>query len=187
MNREKCCALCQSITCKTLKKIKKNFKNEKKKLNKKKKTSLWRLTMPLTIGFSLVRPRLGAVTRLRPSGRWVIYLSLKVNEVRTFRVQTFRSEWHHNRFSLHTVQCWHNPDAFVFLFFVFLFVLAGNFTNTVKVATGPPLSLRWPPLFLGFFFFFLTQYALFQAHIQLLLQLMSLCSSQLQLYIFLVL
>lgn len=36
-------------------------------------------------------------------------------------------------------------------------------------------------------FWFFTQYALFQAHIQLLLQLMSLCSSQLQLYIFLVL
>lgn len=37
MNREKCCALCQSITCKTFQKNSKKFKNEKKKkLNKKK-------------------------------------------------------------------------------------------------------------------------------------------------------
>lgn len=50
--------------------------------------------------------------------------------------------------SLHTVQCWHDPDAFVFGFGSFCF--AGIFTDTVKVAIGPPLSLRWPPLFLVF-------------------------------------
>lgn len=39
-----------------------------------------------------------------------------------------------------------------FFFFIFFF-FTGNFTDTVKVATGPPLSLRWLPLF---FFFFNT-------------------------------
>lgn len=145
MNREKCCALCQSITCKTFKKIK------KKQISKKKKKNI-----PVTLHHAAHRRlfvgpwRFGTGTRLRPSAWWVIYSSSKVNEVTTLRVQTFRFEWHHNRFSLHTVQCWHDPDAFVI--FLFFYFFAGNFTNTVKVATGPPLSLRWPPLFLGFFF-----------------------------------
>lgn len=126
---------------------------KKKKINKKKKTSLWRLTTLLTIGIFV-----GASAARHSHTSQTIWSMSYLFVVKGERGQDLPGP---------DVQIWVAPQplfppycsmltqswCLCFLFFVFLFVLAGNFTNTVKVATGPPLSLRWPPLFLGFFFF----------------------------------